>query len=246
MEEELEGVMIDNPDAEGIVLPSVDDEEEDVKDTQETSETKEVKEENNTSEIESLKKALNAERKQRKELQKQLKNASNVEKAKSTYDTLVEKGVDEELAKTLAAAIDKPDDRVAELQFSNDLIRVSKNPDFADIENYADEIKPLVNKGITIEQAYYAVTGGLKTEVNTRSEIKREVEAKLKNQKQKAEILDIDTRSEVADVKSNKLKYNATELAVAKAAGMTIEEYKATQNMNSIKDYERYKQSKLK
>jgi len=247
MEEELEGVIIDNPEAEGIEIPQVDLEEEEIQDEDTGSnEDNSVIEDAGTSEIESLKRALNAERKQRKELQKQLKNASKAEKVKSTYDTLVEKGVDEELAKTLAEAIDKPDDRVSKLQFDNDLIRVSKNPEFADIEDYADEIKSLVDKGISIEQSYYAVTGGRKKEINTKSEIKRELEAKMRNQKQKAEILDIDTSSDVVDTKANKLKYSLTELAIAKAAGMTIEEYKAIQGLSSTRDYEKYKQSKAK
>ena len=82
--------------------------------------------------------------------------------SKSTYDALIEQGVDEPLAKTLSKAIDRPDKQIADLQFNSDLLRTSKKEGFADIENYADEIRAFVDKGLTIEQAYYATTGGLK------------------------------------------------------------------------------------
>ena len=192
MENEQEGILLEDPNEEGIILPEVDEEQE------EQEENEEVIEENNESEDEedgfdkeALLKALNAERKERKKLQKQLKESTKSKettKEKSTYDTLVEKGVDEELAKTLSEAIDKPDDRVAELQFNNDLLRVSRKPGFEDIEDYSDEIRPFVDKGLTIEQAYYAATGGIKKSSNTKSEIKRELEAKMKNQKIKSSV----------------------------------------------------------
>lgn len=255
--DEQEGVEIIDPNMEGVVLPSVDE------DTEEDIETPEEEIENNSSEeaeegqaqtkthseddFMKLKNALNAERKNAKALKKQLNELQNPKKSKSTYDTLVEKGVEKELAKTLSEAIDKPDDRIADLQFDKDVLRASRKEGFEDIEDYTEDIRPLVDKGLTVEQAYYAVTGGIKKkEVNTKSEIRRELEAKMKNNKEKADILDIDTKGQEATPVKNKLKYTSLELAAAKAAGMTIEEYKTIQNMSSTSDYEKYLASKKK
>lgn len=248
MEEEQEGVLIENSNEEGIELPIVDDNEEVVEQEEKaTEENNNGSEETEDFDKEALLKALNAERKQRKQLQKQLKenNKSTITK-KSTYDTLIEQGVDKELAKTLSDAIEKPDDRVADLQFSNDLLRVSRKPGFEDIEDYAEEIRPFVDKGLTIEQAYYAATGELKKSSNTKSEIRRELEAKMKNQKLKSSILDIDTNSTAAETKTKKVQYSQLELAAAKAAGISIEEYKAFQKLSNVNDYENYKKSKSK
>ena len=233
MDEEQEGVQLTDPETEGIELPEVDEAEEVEENTEnveeETSEEnqEEPEQENKSADKNSsLQKALNAERAKRKQLEKQIK-ALQRSGGKSTFDKLKENGVDEELAKTLSEAIDKPNDEVADLKFTSDLLRLSKRPEFADIENYAEDVRDFVDKGLSIEQAYYAATGGKKRNENTRSEIKRELEAKMKNQKQKAEILDIDTNSNVSISEQGALKYSATELAMAKAAGMTIEEYKS-------------------
>ena len=252
MDEEQEGIVID-PDIEGgIVLPDVDEEETEdtentevkTEDNQEVQEQEEKESDNTEDKLSSIQKALNAERKKNKELRKQLKASEANKNTKSTYDTLIEQGVEESLAKTIADAVNKPDDRVADLKFETDLLRVSKKAEFADIEDYSDEVREFVDKGLTIEQAYYAATGG--KNINTKSEIKRELEAKMKNQKQKAEILDIDTNSSVTKPEQNKLKYSAIELAIAKKAGMTIEEYKAMQKMSTINEYDKHVKSQVK
>ena len=248
MGNEQEGVELIDPNVEGVVLPNVGNIEEVEQEEQEveseeildTNIEKEQPEEN------LLLKALNAERRKNKELNKKIKQYQNNKTSKSTYDTLVEQGIEAELAKTLAQAIDKPSADVARLQFKTDLLEASKNPEFADIASYEDEIKTFVDKGLTVEQAYYATTGGQKKSNNTTSEITRQVEAKIKNRSEKAKLLDIDTTTTTSNVKENKLKYSAIELATAKAAGMTIEEYKAFQNMSSANEVERYNQAKKK
>lgn len=247
MDEELEEV-IDNLDEEEVELPEDEglEVEEDTLDeeTEETTEeeTEEVDEEE--TEKERLKAALNAERKQRKALEKALKK-SKTSKSNSTYDELIKQGIDKEIAKTLAKAINQPNERMADLQFQTDLTKASKKSEFADIEKYEDEVREFVDKGLTIEQAYYAATGGKKS-ANTKSDIKREVEAKFKNKQVKSTILDIDTNSTVTETKQTKLKYSKAELLTAKEVGMTIEEYKAMQNIDNIRDYDKYQNSKTK
>lgn len=254
MNEEQEGVELFDPEAEGVELPDVDLEDtepqvtednvgEEVDDVNDIN--ADVKEEKTSKESE-LMKALNAERAERKRLQKENKALKSKKQGTSTYDTLIKEGVSESLAKTLAEAIDRPgeSERVAELEFTTALVKTSKKEEFADIEEFAEDIRPLVDKGLTMEQAYYAVTGGLKKSHNTKSEITREVEAKLRNQKEKAKILDIDTNTSVVEPKERRLKYTTTELAAAKMAGISIEEYKAMQGISSTKEYERYISSK--
>lgn len=247
MDEELEEV-VEDLEEEGVELPEVEDIEEEETDVEEEIQEEEEQEEAAEEELdekELLKAALNAERKKRKELEKAIKKSKSSSNSSTTYDELVRQGVDKELAKTLAQAINQPNEQVADLQFQASLTKASKKAEFADIENYEDEVREFVNKGLTIEQAYYAATGGKKN-VNTKTEIKREVEAKIKNQKIKSAILDIDTSSTVATPQANKLKYSNAELSAAKMAGMTIEEYKAMQKLNTVEDYNKYKKSKIK
>ena len=256
MNEELDGVELINSSEEEIVLPSVnvddvDDEEQEEMDTDtqedyEEDEEQETQEEKTETKESLLEKALNAQRRENKQLKKEIKAMKKKATTKSTYDTLIEQGVEEELARTLSNAIEKPDDRIADLQFNSDLLRVSKKPEFADIEDYSDEVRALVDKGLTIEQSYYAVTGGKKKSSNTRSDIKRELEAKMKNHKQRADILDIDTSSNVYKPEGERINATPAEVAAAKLAGLTIREYKAIQKIASAKEYEKYKNSKIK
>ena len=187
-----------------------------------------------------------AERTKRKELEKQLKKGKEGTTELSTYDSLISQGIDAGLAKTLSNAISKSGKESADLKFTVEMLRVSKNPEFADIEAYSDEVKEFVEKGLTIEQAYYAATGGVKTEKNTRTEIKRELETKLKNQRTKAQILDIDTTSTAVEKNNKGLKYTREELATAKEVGLSIEEYKALQNIETVEAYEEFNKKHVK
>ena len=231
--------------------------------TEATQEENEEQEDNHKTEKEkSLERGLNKERKARKEVQKKNKELEERIKAleeanktpeKTTLDTLIESGVEEGIAKSIASAIDNKDnskkieEEIAELRFEKDLTAKSKEKGFEDIEEYADEIKELVDKGLSIEQAYYATSYNKPKTVNTKREIERKLEAKMQNNNAKKQILGNTNSNVGASSNSNhKVNLSKEEYAVAKAAGMTPEEYAAVKGMGSIKDYTNYTARKKK
>lgn len=262
METEQEGINIDsiNPNEEGIYLPD------EVVDT-ETEETEvkgeEIKVEEPKTDVdeekEKLKQGVNAERNKRKAAEKKARELeariAALEEAaktpeKSTLDELIENGVDETIAKSIASAIDKKqgnskeaEKEIAQMKFENAISKKSKEDGFSDIEDYSDEIKDFVDKGLTIEQAYYAITGGTN---NTKSEIERSVEAKLEKKEARKEIIG-NINSSVGTTATSKkasVKATAEEIAVARAAGISIEDYLAAKRIDNAREYQEYLKGK--
>lgn len=239
MEFEQEGINLEtiNPENDDvIILPDVEDEiEENNSTNQEDQQDNQGNENSNIieQEKENLKKGVNKERKLRKEAERKNKELEERIKAleeatkkeqKSTYDSLIESGVDETIAKSFSSAIDSKDtninkleSEIAELKFKNSLNAKSREEGFEDILDYADEIKDLVDKGLTIEQSYHAVSYD-KPSINTKSEIQRKLEAKMQNNNAKREILGNINSNVGVQNKTNKVKVSAEEKAVAAAA----------------------------
>ena len=263
MENEQEGIELGTVDLEndGIVLPNVNDEVE-----TETEQDTETSTETNTEideEKESLKRALNAERKARKKAEKE-NNAfearlraleeANKTPEKTTLDTLLESGIDESVAKSIATAIDsKRTDNsnltkeLADVKFEASLAKKSKEEGFEDIADYSEEIRDLVDKGLTLEQSYYAVTYNKSKTNDTKSEIERKVEAKMQNNQARKEILgNYNSNSGSVANNSKKIELTPEERAMATMAGLTAEEFAAYRDMESAKDYNKYNATKKK
>ena len=262
MENEQEGINLEAVNLEndeGIVLPNTEEE---------TVENKEVVEKNNSEaavdeEKEALKRDINKERKARKDAVKKNKELeariaaleeANKTNKKTTLDELVENGVDASIAKSIAEAIDKKqsdsnkvEKELAAMRFKLELSEKSKDSNFSDIMDYEDEVKELVDKGLTIEKAYYALNYDKKQTVNTRSEIERKVEAKMQNNQARKEILgNINSNSGTVSNLESKPKATATEIAAARMAGISINDYLAAKNADSIKQYNDYNKRKTK
>ena len=239
MEFEQEGINLEtiNPENDDvIILPDVEDKVEENNSTiQEEQQDNQGNENSNIieQEKENLKKGVNKERKLRKEAERKNKELEEKIKAleeatkkeqKSTYDSLIESGVDETIARSFSSAIDSKDtninkleSEIAELKFKNSLNAKSREEGFEDILDYADDIKDLVDKGLTIEQSYHAVSY-YKPSINTKSEIQRKLEAKMQNNNAKREILGNINSNVGVQNKTNKVKVSAEEKAVAAAA----------------------------
>ncbi len=266
MDEELEGIELETVDLEenneGIKLPNVEEENEEVSNNEETSDIPDT-EEQLDEEKESLKRGVNKERnlrkaaeKENKELKARLKALEDAKEApqKTIVEELVDDGIDEGVAKSIAKAIEKKQTdnsdlarQLAEVKFENSLTKKSKEEGFEDILDYADEIKDLVDKGLTLEQSYYAVTYDKPKSKNTKSEIERKVEAKLQNNQARKEILGNYNNNNGAIQNSNKkIKATAEEKGIAAMAGMTVEEYVAIRDMQNVKDYNKYTATKKK
>lgn len=270
MDNEQEGINLEtvnlNTD-EGIKLPNVEEENADNNVEIETTDVNDnTDSENNVDEEkENLKKGVNFERKKRKEAEKKNKelearitaleqNAKS--KEKSTLDELLEAGVDENIAKAIAAGIDKRqsdnkkvEEELEDLKFQNTLLERSRDKEFENILEQKDEIKELVDKGLSIEQAYYALNyTKLKEEPqNTKSEIQRKVESKMQNNQERKEILNnVNSNAGKAINNSNTPKASSAELAMARLAGMSIEDYLVAKNSDNLKAYSEYKNRKIK
>ena len=184
MENEQEGINLEAVNLgndEGIILPGTEEEVEETVEQENTgSDTNSNEDLNNDStedivdeEKESLKRGVNRERDRRKKAEKKNKEleariAALEEKmqtpTKSTLDKLLGSGVDESIAKSIADAIDekqsnsnKVEQELADMKFKLELSEKSKESNFSDIMDYEDDIKNLVDKGLSVEQAYYAL-----------------------------------------------------------------------------------------
>lgn len=259
MEDELqEGIELETINSGEVVI----DNDVDIEATQENNQETAVDDDKTAS----LQRGLNKERALRKAAEKRSKELeakfqerlealekANKETEKSTLETLIESGVDESIAKSIATAIDKKqvdtkkfEKEIADLKFDNSLKALSKEEEYADIEDYADEIKDLVDKGLTIEQSYHAVAYDKPKTQNTKSEMQRKLEVKMQNNNSRREILqNANNNSGVAN-NSKAIKISSSEKAIAAAAGLTPEEYVALRDTESIKDYEEYKSRKKK
>ena len=267
MENEQEGINLEAvnlENEEGIVLPGTIEEE-----VEETAVQTEQVKTNTDSDVdeekEALKRGVNKERKARKEAEKKnreleariaaLEEAANKTPNKTTRERLVESGVDETIAKSIAGAIDakqsdsnKIEQELSAMKFRLELSEKSKDSNFSDIMDYEDDIKELVDKGLNVEQAYYALNYDKKKTINTKSEIERKVEAKIQNNQVRKEILgNINSNAGgVASDLDNKPKATATEIAAARMAGISINDYLAAKNADSIKQYNDYSKRKTK
>lgn len=247
---ELDEELIDNEDAIDL---------EETNDNEETDEEQEI--ENQDDESEEIEEELDykamyeAEQKKRKDLQNAL-NSERKQRKKSvkesdvtlseTYRNLIEKNIDSDIAEAIAKSIEKrtaeTTSQIEDLKFEASIVKTSKKAGFEDIEEYSEEIRPFVDKGLTVEQAYYVAVGE-KNKTNTKAEVKRQIEAKLKNQKAKSLIQKIDTTGGSGSINS-KEKYNSMDIKMAKAFGIPIEEYVNYKNINSEKDYLKMKNNK--
>lgn len=262
MDEEQEGIVLETMDSneEGIALPTVEEVEIDNNNETQNTETTEIDEEK-----ESLKRALNAERKARKKAEKandafeaRLKalEEANKEPEKSTLDGLLESGIDESIAKSIATAIDKKRSNsdnsdlkreLAEVKFEASIAKKSKEEGFEDIAEYSDEIKELVDKGLSLEQSYYAATYNKPKSKDTKSEIERKVEARIQNTQARKEILGNYNSSDGGSTNNKtKIEISAEERAIASMAGLSPEEYVAVRGLDNLKEYNKYNATKKK
>ena len=130
-----------------------------------------------------MRKAAEKENRELKEQLAQLTQKTNTAPEKNTVDELIEGGVDPEIAKSISAAINKKDKgseqlkkELADMKFKLELSEKSKDSEFSDILEHEDEIRPLVDKGLSVEQAYYAVNHNRVQ--NTNREIEKTVHQK--------------------------------------------------------------------
>lgn len=108
-------------------------------------------------------------------------------------------------------------------QFDNEVQSLKSDPFYGDIEDWREELEPIAARtGQTLQAAYMALRGRERME-----EYKREIEQRAIADRSKKRSSKIDTSAGGGGgvKKSNRVQLSADELAVAKMAGMSPEDY---------------------
>lgn len=108
-------------------------------------------------------------------------------------------------------------------QFDNEVQSLKSDPFYGDIEDWREELEPIAARtGQTLQAAYMALRGRERME-----EYKREIEQRAIADRSKKRSAKIDTSAGGGGgvKKSNRVQLSADELAVAKMAGMSPEDY---------------------
>ncbi|WP_405113627.1 hypothetical protein MHH28_07690 [Paenibacillus sp. FSL K6-1217] len=108
-------------------------------------------------------------------------------------------------------------------QFDNEVQSLKSDPFYGDIEDWRDELEPIAARtGQTLQAAYMALRGRERME-----EYKREIEQRAMAERSKKRSAKVDTSAGGGSgvKKSNRVQLSADELAVAKMAGMSPEDY---------------------
>jgi hypothetical protein len=108
-------------------------------------------------------------------------------------------------------------------QFDNEVQSLKSDPFYGDIEDWREELEPIAARtGQTLQAAYMALRGRERME-----EYKREIEQRAIAERSKKRSAKVDTTAGGGGgvKKSNRVQLSADELAVAKMAGMSPEDY---------------------
>lgn len=142
-------------------------------------------------------------------------------------NTLIQQGVPAEMAHSMAIG----QRQIAEMQqqlkgykYDGEVQRLKADPFFADIDQYRDDFTEIAERtGQTLEAVYMAQRGRQRMK-ERESEIEAKVKASKERKAKKAVSTSPTGKSASAAAKS-RVQLSAAEKAVAKAAGMTPEEY---------------------
>jgi len=213
--------------------------EEEAKET--TEEEEPVEEEKKDSKIQ----ALDAERARRKQVEKELKElkaklsaeenakaeAEELAKRKESLkadilkDDLVDEEVANKLVETLGSRLIKGEiesERRAKAEsFEKELEELKKEDMFKDADDYKPEIKELMSKGLTMEQAYFASIGKNKLGQKMK-DLRVEVEQEVLNQTSKADKIDVG--HEESSNKAQAVRYTKKEQEIANETGLSVKD----------------------
>ena len=105
--------------------------------------------------------------------------------------------------------------------FENKLSELKQDEMFMDADVYKPQMKALVNKGLSMEEAYFASVGKSRFS-QIKKDMEVELEQKLLNNDKKADEVDIGHAEEKGAIKRG--KYTKREQEIARETGLTVEE----------------------
>lgn len=203
-----------------------------------------------TTAMEELKKSLNWERGQRKNLEKELKElkesrlAEDEEdikqaeadiraKFKNTKSGLSDDVIDD-LMEVFGKTQAKTEVQNARRQVEKEILELQRNPLYIDVEEHGKEIRQLMKKGLTAEQAYWAIAGANKlTQTTQDSKEKEEKNKEQKLNKERAEQGFVDSVPAGDDKMPT---YTEKERYIAKETGMSTEEVRARSKATTLSE----------
>lgn len=207
----------------------------------------------------SKKQALDSERARRKAAEKELKELRaqlEAEKVKEEDEKafnskrddlrkkLLEKDVmDEEVADTILSALGDDliktsiatERRTKEENFDKALSELKQDEMFMDADAYKPQIRQLMDKGLSMEEAYFASVGKSRFS-QMKKDLEVELEQKLLNNDEKADMTDIGHAEEKGAIKRG--KYTKREQEIARETGLSVDEVHKRSGMFSIEDFE--------
>ena len=190
-------------------------------------------------------KALAAERARRKEAEKKLReleakinadeiakeNEDKIAKEREAYKKKMLEGdlVDEEVADKLLEVFgdDIIKTKIANQQraeaesFDKQLSDLKKDELFMDADVYKPQIKSLMEKGLSMEEAYFASVGKARFS-QMKKNLETEIEQKLLNNSNKASNIDVGHIEAKSEVKKG--KYTKREQEIARETGLSVQE----------------------
>lgn len=155
---------------------------------------------------------------------------------------LLEAGFDGDTAKVINNILGKSSSKASKVEtmvtkkFRDlEFKELSMEPMFSDIDLYREEVENLMDKtGLTAEEAYLAKFGKSKLSKN-KSDIEREAEQRVLSNIKKKGNMTFNTISN-GDSSSSKTRTSLSkaEMAIAKRAGMTAQQYYAAKNFKTV------------
>lgn len=201
--------------------------------------------------------ALSAERARRKAAERELKelkakleadelaktNEDKISKEREAYKKKMLEGdlVDEEVADKLLDVFG--DDiiktkianqaRAEAEDFDRELSELKKDDLFMDADVYKPQIKELMKKGLTMEEAYFASVGKSRF-TQMKKDMEVELEQKLLNNSDKADKIDVGHVEEKGVAKKG--KYTKREQEIANETGLSVQDVKKRSGMFELED----------
>ena len=183
-------------------------------------------------ELDNMKASLNYERSERKRLAKELSSLKEDDskeikdeeeriraKLKNGKSDLSDEVV-EDLMESIGKDQAKANVRNAKQNIEREIMELKRDQIYMDADEYGNEIRELMKKGLSAEQAYWAVAGSNKFS-NLSAE---DDEQKKKETKERAKEGFVDTKT---TSKEEKEQYTARERAIADKIGISTEEVHA-------------------
>jgi len=229
---------------------------------EEEEKTEKSEESENTKEEEPAKdshiQALDAERARRKQAERELKELKSKldaekqakedeERTKSEREAykkklLAKDNIDEEVADTILDALGEDliktklanERRQKEEDFDKVIADLKTEDMFMDADVYKPQIKELMSKGLSAEEAYFASVGKSKFS-QMKKDLEVEIEQKILNTKEKAENIDVGVAESKGEV--HKGSYTKREQEIARETGLTVEEVHKRSKMDSLEDF---------